>query len=264
MKKTKNYIDRIFALFYFGHYWENLEIKIGKVSFNMIYVEGGTFLMGAQNLNINDKNYDETAYPEEEPIHTVNIKSFYLAESPVTQKLWLKVMGYNPSASKSFFKKHEQYPVDSISWDDSREFIERLNIITNQHFRLPTEAEWEYAARGGNKSMGYLYSGSNDINEVGWYKMPKSQKVMGKKPNELGLYDMSGNVWEWCHDKYGCYESATKDNPTGSKIGVNRVLRGGSWHSDAHYCRNTMRNSGSPAFNFISVGMRLALDKDNL
>lgn len=240
-----------------------LEIKIGGTSFKMIYVEGGKYIMGAQNYDSNNYNYDSNAYPDEDPINAVDIKSFYIGKVPVTQMLWKKVMGYNPGASKSLFKKSENYPVDCVSWEDSLEFIARINYITQKHFRLPSESEWEYAAKGGNKSKGYLYSGSNDIDEVGWCKNNGEaglQKVMSKKPNELGIYDMSGNVWEWCRDIYGHYDSNEKNTFADRLKGDDRVMRGGSWRSDAIYCRTTMRNSANPSLNFIGVGLRLALD----
>lgn len=240
-----------------------LDFKIGGVLFKMIYVEGGKYIMGAQNYDVDNHNYDINAYPDEDPINTVEINSFYMGQTPVTQMLWKKVMGYNPSANKSFFKNTDSYPVDCISWNDSLEFIAKLNAITQKHFRLPTEAEWEYAAKGGSLSKGYLYSGSDDVENVGWCRNNAEdslQKVMTKHSNELGLYDMSGNVWEWCYDVYDYYDGTGKNTLLGHTKANDRVLRGGSWRSEAVYCRNTMRNSANSSYRFMGVGLRLAID----
>ena len=172
-------------------------------------------------------------------------------------------MGTNPS----FFSGSNK-PVECVSWDDCQEFIAKLNDLTGLEFRLPTEAEWEYAARGGNKRQGYKYAGSNTIDEVAWYSdnaedVGESSRDYGthpvgtKAPNELGLYDMSGNVWEWCSDWYGSYTSSSQSNPTGPSSGSHRVYRGGSWGSIADGCRVSYRNRRTPDLRYNSLGFRL-------
>ena len=166
-------------------------------------------------------------------------------------------MGSNPS-----YFEGDALPVEQVAWNDCQEFIRKLNQKTGKNFRLPTEAEWEYAARGGKKSNGYKYAGSNDIGSVAWYTNnsdSKTHPVKGKSPNELGLYDMSGNVWEWCSDWYGSYSSGSQTNPQGPSSGSLRVLRGGSWRSNAGYCRVSYRYFGGPGNRYFDSGFRLAL-----
>ena len=223
------------------------------VSFEMMYVKGGTFTMGATSVQGSDAEYDE------KPVHSVTLSSFYICKYEVTQALWQAVMGSNPS-----FRKGDDLPVESVSWDDCQTFIRKLNALTGKNFRLPTEAEWEFAARGGNHSRGYKYAGSNNIETVAWYdgnSGGKTHVVGTKSPNELGLYDMSGNVWEWCQDWYGSYSSASQTNPTGASSGSRRVLRGGSWYSIAWYCRSSYRGSIMPDFCDSGNGLRLVLSQ---
>ncbi|MBR4156726.1 MAG: SUMF1/EgtB/PvdO family nonheme iron enzyme [Bacteroidales bacterium] len=218
------------------------------VSFTMIAVEGGTFKMGATS---------EQGSDDEKPVHNVTLSDYYIGETEVTQELWQAVMGTNPSYSKGNKK-----PVEKVSWDDCQEFIRKLNQLTGMNFRLPTEAEWEYAARGGNKSKGYKYSGSNTIDNVAWYTSnsgSKTHDVKTKQSNELGIYDMSGNVWEWCQDRYGSYSSSSQTNPTGSSSGSYRVLRGGCWGGSAGSCRVSYRYYFSPDDRYYNLGLRLAL-----
>jgi formylglycine-generating enzyme required for sulfatase activity len=225
---------------------------VNDVSFKMIVVEGGTFTMGASDD-------DEDAYYNEKPAHEVTLSSYSIGETEVTQALWLAVMGSNPSR----FTGDLTRPVECVDWNDCHTFISTLNQLTGKTFRLPTEAEWEFAARGGNKSMGYKFAGGNDINEVAWNRGNSSSKthpVATKAPNELGLYDMSGNVYEWCSDWYDSYTDAEgQTDPQGPSSGSNRISRGGSWDNTAEYCRVTFRLSRWPTSLNHSLGLRLAL-----
>lgn len=224
---------------------------VNGVEFNMISVEGGTFTMGSTEST-------KDAEADEYPAHSVTISDFQIGETEVTQELWTAVMGKNPSG----YNNDPQLPVESMNWFEAQSFIEKLNQLTGEQFRMPTEAEWEYAARGGNKSKGYLYSGSDTLSNVGWYKdnaeeCPKPVKT--KQPNELGLYDMSGNLWEWCSDWYGKYTPEESIDPQGPTEGHSRVLRGGSWLIDAPLCRPEDRSFGAPKGGGCIVGMRLAI-----
>jgi len=182
---------------------------------------------------------------------------YYMGKYEVTQALWQAVMGSNPSNFKG-----DNLPVEKVSWNDCQEFISKLNSLAGRKFRLPTEAEWEYAARGGKKSRGYQYSGSSNITDVAWYdgnSGSKTHPVGTKQANELGIYDMSGNVWEWCSDRYGSYSSFSQTNPTGSYSGAFRVLRGGGWGSFAWFCCLSFRRNFAPDFRHYDLGLRLAL-----
>ena len=186
------------------------------------------------------------AYSDEKPVHQVTLSDYYIGETEVTQELWQAVMGSNPSS----FTGSGLLPVEYVSWDDCQTFITKLNVLTGMQFRLPTEAEWEFAARGGNSSQGYKYSGSNNIDDVAWYGSNSNyntHEVGTKAPNELGLYDMSGNVWEWCQDWYGSYSSSAQTNPTGPTSGSYRVFRGGGWGSIARACRVSYRGTSRQA-----------------
>ena len=226
-------------------------ITVKGVSFNMVRVDGGTFTMGATSEQGSDAESDE------EPAHQVTLSTYSIGETEVTQELWKAVMGSNPSRFKG-----DNLPVDMVSWNDCQTFISKLNQLTGRRFRLPTEAEWEYAARGGNKSLGYKYSGSNNIDDVAWYTNTTNQKgtrdVKTKQANELGLYDMSGNVWEWCQDRYGSYSRRSQTNPTGPASGYHRVSRGGCWGSGAGCCRMAYRGHTTPDA-CSAQGLRLAL-----
>lgn len=227
------------------------EVIIQKLINNMVYVEGGTFTMGATSEQGSD------AASGEKPAHQVTLSSFSIGKYEVTQEEWEAVMGKNPSIFKG-----AKLPVENVSWSDCHQFIRKLRTLTGKNFRMPTEAEWEYAARGGNKSRGYKYSGSNILDDVGWYDSNSSSSIhdVGQlDPNELGLYDMSGNVWEWCADWYGSYDSNSQSNPIGPSSGSDRVGRGGSWPIIAWGCRVSSRYHYSPDGTLNSLGLRLAL-----
>ena len=223
------------------------------VSFTMVDVEGGTFTMGATSEQGSDAESDE------KPAHKVTLSNYSIGETEVTQELWQAVMGSNPSR----FTGDLQRPVEQVSWNDCQTFIKKLNQLTGENFRLPTEAEWEYAARGGKSSKGYKYSGSNNIENVAWYTSNSrgtTHPVKTKQPNELGIYDMSGNVWEWCSDWYGSNSYSVQANPTGPSLGSIRVLRGSSWGDGAGICRVDIRRFyNSPDSEDFNSGFRLSL-----
>lgn len=264
---------------------------VNGVSFNMIPVEGGTFTMGATPEMKN-------AQDDEIPSHQVGLNNYYIGETEVTQELWETVMGYNPS-----FFNFRQYPVENVSWQECQIFIKKINKIIGKKFRLPTEAEWEFAARGGNKSKGFQYSGGDNIDELAWYadncetefrdmllsdewqyceelapydeieheeysdtrwgitrkKMPHPVKL--KLPNELGIFDMTGNVWEWCQDWFGDYNDKTQYNPKGNNKGKEKVFRGGSWENTYKVCHTSCRSAVAPDTAFNNIGFRLVLSE---
>ncbi|MDR1274645.1 MAG: formylglycine-generating enzyme family protein [Odoribacteraceae bacterium] len=231
----------------------------------MVLVQGGTFRMGSTDV-------EEGEESDEVPVHEVTVSSFYMGKYEVTQAQWKLVMGTTVHQRRDkvypdgpLRGEGDNYPMYYVSWDDVQEFIERLNAATGKQYRLPTEAEWEYAARGGNQSRGYQYSGSNSIENVAWFEDNSDNQIhpVGtKQPNELGIHDMSGNVWECCHDWYGPYPDSAQDNPLGASSGSYRVKRGGGWHYDAGYCRVVSRSYGLPDFSSYNLGFRLACDSD--
>lgn len=229
------------------------------VNFEMVGVKGGTFLMGNKDGEVN-----------ESPEHEVTLKKFYIGRTEVTQALWRAVMGTNLSEQRDkarpgepLYGEGDEYPMYYVSWDDCQAFISRLNSLTGKNYRLPTEAEWEFAAREGGEADGYNYSGSNVIGKVAWYEANSEQTthpVAGKAPNKLGIYDMSGNVWEWCSDWYGDYSSDAETDPSGPSSGSGRISRGGAWDFDGPYCQNTFRDKVPPSDSNRSLGFRLAAD----
>jgi formylglycine-generating enzyme required for sulfatase activity len=218
------------------------------VSFVMKPVAGGTFQMG-YNLA-----YDEC------PVHSVTLSSYYIGKTEVTQALWEAVMGSNPSSFKG-----NNLPVEQVSWEDCQTFITKLNQLTGQKFRLPTEAEWEYAARGGKNSKGYEYSGSNKLGDEAWYNSKKTHPVATKQPNELGIYDMTGNVDEWCQDWYddSYYRNSPSKDPSGPTSGTHRVYRGHNWYSTAKRCRVSSRDRHDPSGGNYFMGFRLAMSSNS-
>ena len=230
----------------------------------MVFVQGGTFNMGCTDEQGSDCNRDE------KPTHQVTLSDYYIGKYEVTQGFWKKVMGNNPS---NFKYCGDDCPVENVSWDDCQIFINKLNQLTGKRFRLPTEAEWEYAARGGNKAnYQTIYAGSNALGEVAWYYQNCDVKYTGgyeengrklgthtvgtKKPNALGIYDMSGNVWEWCNDWYGDYSSGGVMNPKGASTGSLRVIRGGSWYNNGNPTRVSDRHN-NPSRSTYGIGIRL-------
>lgn len=236
--------------YYSTEYLSDETITVNGVSFVMKGVQGGVFTMGATSEQGSDA-YDE------KPKHRVAISSFRIGQTEVTQRLWQAVMGNNPS-----YFKGDNRPVENVSWSDCQTFIRKLNQMTGRNFRLPTEAEWEYAARGGNRSKSYKYAGSNNIGSVAWYEGnsgSQTHNVGTKQPNELGIYDMSGNVCEWCQDRYGSYSSAAQTNPSGPSSGSARVIRGGGWNDSARRCRSSLRDYYTPVSRYYYPGLRLVL-----
>ena len=230
----------------------SIPVKNG-ITIDMVKVEAGTFMMGATS-EMKKPDYDE------KPVRQVTLTNdYYMGKYEVTQSLWQAVMGSNPSKFKG-----DDLPVEQVSWNDCQEFVSKLNSMTGRMFRLPTEAEWEYAARGGKKSRGYQYSGNSKISNVAWYdgnSARRTHSVGTKQANELGLYDMSGNVLEWCQDWYGSYVSSSQMNPTGAVSGSYHVFRGGSWSSYAWSCRSSSRNYVTPNSLNNNLGLRLVLSE---
>ena len=241
-----------------------------RIRITMVKVKGGTFQMGATSEQGRDVVSDV------KPAHRVTLSDYYIGQTEVTQALWQAVMGSNPSNWKG-----SNLPVEQVSWNDCQQFITKLNQITGRRFRLPTEAEWEYAARGGNMSRGYKYAGSNDISSVAWYwansgdsrlsgdfawdrvsaNHCRTHPVGQKQANELGIYDMSGNVYEWCQDWYDdkYYSKSPSTNPCNNTSASFRVDRGGGWNYDAGVCRVSYRCGNTPDGISSSIGLRLAM-----
>lgn len=228
-------------------------------SFEMIDVEGGTFYMGAQKDDPTETNYDASAYQIESPVHQTSISSYAIGKFEVTQAQWNAAMGDNPSNIQG-----ENLPVENVTWEEVQAFTSILNEKSGLNYRLPTEAEWEFAAKGGNKSEKFTYSGNSVLSACGWYysnSEATTHEVGSKIPNELGIYDMSGNVREWCNDWFGYYSSSMEDNPQGAYDGNMKVNRGGSWTTPAVNCRNTYRHTDYPYEKALDLGFRLVLSK---
>ncbi|MDP4206328.1 MAG: formylglycine-generating enzyme family protein [Bacteroidota bacterium] len=220
---------------------------VNSVNFDMVAIEGGTFMMGS-NEGDND----------EKPVHSVTVSDFYMGKTEVAQSLWKAVMGNDPSAFKG-----DDLPVESVSWNDVLEFIRKLNQLTGKDYRLPTEAEWEYAAGGGARRSDKESSDTeSNLKDFAWYGANSdnmTHPIGTKNPNVLGLHDIFGNVWEWCNDWYGDYDSSTQINPLGPASGSFRVCRGGGWYYNEQYCRASFRFSRIPDFRGTGLGFRLVL-----
>lgn len=228
-------------------------------SFEMIDVDGSTFYMGAQKTTSDGQNYDASAYQIESPVHEVSVYSYSIGKFEVTQAQWMAAMGRNPSINQG-----ANLPVENVTWEEVQEFITLLNEESGLNYRLPTEAEWEFAAKGGNKSDGFKYSGNSVLGACGWYysnSEASTHEVGSKEANELGVYDMSGNVREWCNDWFGYYDSSSAKNPQGPSSGSVKVNRGGSWTTPAVNCRNSYRHTDNPDESSQDLGFRLALTK---
>ena len=216
-------------------YIENLN----GVSLELIAVPGGTFQMGS-----------EVGETDEKPVHQVTVSAFAMGKYEVTQAQWQAVMGNNPSRFKG-----DDLPVEQVSWEEAQAFCRELSRMTGKSYRLPTEAEWEYACRAGTKGP---YAGPLD--EMAWYvdnSGRKTHPVGQKRPNAFGLYDMQGNVWEWCQDWYGAYKQSPTTNPQGASSGADRVIRGGSWYFTAAYCQSAIRFINAPDIRIYDLGFRL-------
>lgn len=244
-------VNEIINLILFPSNYSRIQTYVvNGVTFDMVRVAGGTFNMGGTD----EQGSDATNL--EKPVHKVTLSNYSIGVTEVTQELWNAVMGHNPSE----FNDNLQCPVECVSYDDCLEFIERLNEITKMSFRMPTEAEWEYAARGGNQSEKHKYSGDDEVLNVAWCgtNSERTHSVAQKNANELGLYDMSGNVWEWCSDWYGAYSAESQTNPKGPETGTFRVCRGGGWHSSVGNCRTSSRTYNAPTAATNRIGLRLA------
>ncbi|MCC6286825.1 MAG: formylglycine-generating enzyme family protein [Chitinophagaceae bacterium] len=220
---------------------------LDSIQNNMVWITGGRFVMGT-----------DIGEMDERPAYEVVVDGYAISKYPVTQRQWIAIMGNNPSE----FAGCDQCPIDKVTWNDAQKFIEILNALTGKKYSLPTEAEWEYAAKGGKDWKQFRYSGSDNIDEVGWYATNGGRhphQVGEKKPNAIGLYDMTGNVWEWCQDWYNknYYELNENNNPVGPASGSGRVRRGGSWFTQAISCKVTTRNSVKQDYMDDIGGFRL-------
>ena len=253
----------VVATFFASQYYVNAQDLRHPAEPEMVFVEGGTFMMGCTEEQGSDCRNDER------PAHSVTVSSFYIGKYPVTQGQWTAIMGTTISqqrdlagVNQAIRGESDNHPMYYVSWEETQEFVRRLNDSTGMNYRLPTEAEWEFAARGGTQSRGFKYSGSSIMTNAGWFNNNSgsgTHPVGTKQPNELGIHDMSGNVWEWCSDRYGAYSETPKSDPTGATVGTRRVMRGGSWGSPASQCRITYRNNFPPGTRNSNDGFRMAL-----
>lgn len=223
---------------------------VREIVTSMVYVKGSSFTMGSDN---------NLSFPDESPAHKVSLSDFYIGKIVITQKQWTALMGGNPLWREEY-GMGDDYPANYLSYNQAKQFVHKLSECSGLPFRMPTEAEWEYAACG--IVFSHEYSGSSDADSVAWHQGNANRTmhpVATLKPNELGLFDMSGNVWEWCSDWYGSYTSGDATNPVGPATGTKRVVRGGSFTYDAVYSRCKTRNSLYPTNQSLAVGLRLAI-----
>lgn len=238
-----------------------VETTYGSVQFDMAKVEGGTFIMGAQSASSSQANYDSDADSDEKPTHSVTLSPYYIGKTEVTQQLWYVVMGSYPNIS-SKYGRGDDYPVYNVTYSQCEQFIKKLKTLTGKTFRLPTEAEWEFAARGGKNTNGYKYSGGSTVGTVAWYGSNSSNKthpVAQKTANGINVFDMSGNVWEWCSDWFGNYSMSSQTDPTGAISGPGHVIRGGGYNDASTECRVSVRSNASATSSFTTLGLRLVM-----
>ena len=237
-----------------GQVTEEQQEAIREVAASLVRVEGGTFQMGSDSELAND---------DEQPVHAVTLSSYRIAKFTITQKQWRAIMGQNVTWNENY-GIGDNYPATNLNANDVKQFLDKVNQLGELNLRLPTEAEWEYAARGGKNSHGTLYSGSDDADAVVWHQGNAGNRlhpVGSLQPNELGLYDMSGNVWEWCSDYYGDYPAEAQNDPQGPNNGQRKVVRGGSFSYEAAFSRVTQRNSVQPGTRSFALGFRVAMDE---
>lgn len=249
------------------HWAEDMEIReeqknvIRNLVANLVRVEGGTFQMGAQNTDALGDNYDAEAQDDEAPVHEVTLGGYYIGKYEITQREWRAVMGYDLDWPEQY-GVGERMPAYNVSRADALQFVAKLSAMTGLAFGLPSEAQWEFAARGGNNTRHYRFSGSSSVDDVAWHK-GNSQSIVHpvgeKQPNELGLYDMSGNLWEWCRDTYGPYPTTTQTDPL-VESGSRYVLRGGAWTYLPSYCRVTCRDAYNGEAKSVSNGVRVVVN----
>lgn len=265
---TKNENVNGFDINWTGDLGKKEKDAIREMISNMVKVDGGTFYMGAQKDSVEYYNYDENALPNEAPVHEVTVSSFYINKYEVSQSLWEAVMNATPNDENDMqwekeFGKGDKYPAYRISFNEVETFIAKLNEFTGLNFALPTEAQWEYAARGGASTIYNLYAGSNIVEDVAWIdsNSDKNSEIGMKAANELGLYDMSGNVWEMCQDWYSDYTEETATDPVGDVYNQGyHVYRGGSWNTNAQQARVTTRYLQGIHYRDYNTGFRLVIE----
>ena len=249
------------------HWADDVEISeeqktvIRNLVANLVRVDGGTFKMGAQSSDTQGDNYDPEAADNESPVHEVTLNSYYIGLYEVTQLEWRTVMGYELDWSEQY-GRGDEFPAYNVSRMDAQQFADRLSAMTRLPFRLPTEAQWEFAARGGSYTRHYRFSGSSSVDDVAWHKGNTGSilhPVGEKQPNELGLYDMSGSLWEWCADAYGPYPGTPQTDPV-SESGSQYVLRGGAWTYFPTCCRVTCRDRYNGNARSVSNGFRVVMN----
>ena len=262
---TKNETINGFDINWTGDLGKKEKDAVRDMISNMVKVEAGTFYMGAQKDSVEYYNYDENATSLEGPVHEVTVSEFYINKYEVTQLLWESIMDATPNDEASMqweeeYGKGDKYPAYRISFNEVETFVGKLNEYTGLNFDLPTEAQWEFAARGGTSTNYALYAGGDNLDEVAWVDCDKSSEVGMKLPNALGLYDMSGNVWEMCQDWYYDYTEAAVTDPVGEEYNEGyKVFRGGSWYTNEQTARVTARSKQGIHYRDFSTGFRLVI-----